>query len=322
VLPTTPFKFALSYSNVPTVRVRVVEDKDDINARFGWDYDQLGELLKRRPVLQWSVALPDDGDLNEHLVELPVEGLPLGRYTLLVSNTESFRYGVDVLTYATFQNTGLAVLERTANDPLGPMHTGLLVLDRDTGTPIAGAKAELFQLDQSSGERRFSKLGETSSDTEGRASLPASDKRGALRWRITNGEDVYLTEERWSYPQQYDDRSDSLRTFLFTDRAIYRPGQPLQFKGIVTVKRGGTTVVKSGYRTAVRVFDVNGQQVDSIAFTTDAYGAFHGTSKAPAGLTGQMRLEEAHGSRWFQVEEYKRPRFEVVMDPETGSLVL
>ena len=315
VLPTMPFKLALKYTNVPTVFVRIVEDKEDINTRYGWDYDRVGQLLKQRPVLQWSVALPDDGDLNEHLVELPVEGLPLGRYTVLVCDAESFRSGSDVLAYTNFQSTRLAVLERNSNESQAPMDLGLLVLDRDAGAPIIGAKAELFQLDQGSGERRFVKIGETNSDAEGRASLPAPAKRGSLRWRITQGADVYITADRWTYPQQYDDRADSLRSFIFTDRAIYRPGQELHFKGIVTVKRGGTTVVKSGHRTAVRIYDANGQQVDSIAVTTDAFGAFHGTSKAPAGLTGQMRLEEANGSRWFRVEEYKRPRFEVVMEP-------
>jgi hypothetical protein len=308
VLPTTPFKLALKYTNVSTVLVRIVEDKEDIISGLRWGHDRVDGLLKQRPVLQWSVALPDDGDLNEHLVELPVEGLPLGRYTVLASNAETFRSGADVLTYSSFRSTDLAVLERSSNDPLE-----LLILDRNSGTPIDGANAELFQL--GSGERRFVKVGETNSDAEGRASLATPSKRGSLRWRITQGADVYLTGDRWHYPRQDNYREDSLRTFLFTDRAIYRPGQELHFKGIVTVKRGGATVVKSGYRTAVRIYDANGQQVDSITVTSDAFGAFHGTSKAPAGLTGQMRLEEANGSRWFQVEEYKRPRFEVVMDP-------
>jgi hypothetical protein len=310
VLPSTPFKLAVKYTNVPTAFVRIVEDKEDINSGLRWGHDRVDGLLKQRPVLQWSVALPDDGDLNEHLVDLPVQGLPLGRYTVLVSNAETFRSGVDVLTYSSFRSTGLAALERNSNDPLE-----LLILDRNSGAPIGGAKAELFQLEFGSSERRFVKIGETNSDADGRASLPTPTERGSLRWRITQGADVYFTGDRWHYPHQDNNGQDSLRTFLFTDRAIYRPGQELHFKGIVTVKRGETTVVKSGYSTAVRIYDANGQQVDSIAVTTDAFGAFHGTSKAPAGLTGQMRLEEANGSRWFQVEEYKRPRFEVVVDP-------
>ncbi len=310
VMPSAPFKLAVKYTNVSKAFVRIVEDKEDINSGLRWGHDRVEGLLKQRPVLQWSVALPDDGDLNEHLVELPVEGLPPGHYTVFVSNAETFRSAMDVLTYSSLRSTGLAALERSSNDPLE-----LLVLDRNSGTPIDGAKAELFQQEVGSGERRFVKIGETNSDAEGRASLATPSKRGSLRWRITQGADVYLTGDRWHYPRQDNYREDSLRTFLFTDRAIYRPGQELHFKGIVTVKRGGTTVVKSGYRTAVRIYDANGQQVDSITVTTDAFGAFHGTCKAPAGLTGQMRLEEANGSRWFRVEEYKRPRFEVVMDP-------
>lgn len=310
ILPAIPFKFALRYTNAPAVWFRVVEDRRDPLVSAEHPHDRIAELLRQRPVAQWNMALQDDGDLHEHLVELPVEGLPTGRYVLIACNTQGFRSGTDVLTHASFQSTRLASLERNVNDTLE-----LVVLDRDAGTPIHGAKAELFQQQYMAGVRRSSKLGETSTDAGGGTGLPAPVGQGLLRWRITHGADVYITGDQWNHRRNADSGTDSLRTFLFTDRAIYRPGQELFFKGIVTVKRGGTTVVKQDHRTGVRIYDVNGRLVDSIAVVTDAYGAFQGASKAPAGLTGQMRLEEEHGSQWFQVEEYKRPRFEVVMDP-------
>ncbi|MBK6777067.1 MAG: hypothetical protein IPG74_14945 [Flavobacteriales bacterium] len=110
-----------------------------------------------------------------------------------------------------------------------------------------------------------------------------------------------------------------LRTFLFTDRAIYRPGQPIEFKGVATVKNGKTTEVRASIKTQVRLFDANGELVDSLNVTTDSYGSFKGKFTVPGGLTGSMRLEEANGSQHFQVEEYKRPTFEVVFDPVTAT---
>lgn len=314
VLPGQDFKVAVSYSNVPKVWLRVVEDPEDLNERRDWSDNRLEQLLKRRSLRQWSVELPDDGDMHEHLVELPVEGLPVGRYTLLVCEAESFRNRLEIIAHNSFQSTRLAVMERTGNEAME-----LLVLDRESGAPIVGAKAELFQQERTSAGQRYTKLGEERSDAEGRAQMPLSAKQGIMRWRVAQGADSYIGADRWSYPRNTAAVTDSLRSFLFTDRAIYRPGQTIHFKGIVTVDRGGTTAGKSAYRTAVMLFDVNGRQVDSIAVTTDAFGSFHGTTTAPGGLTGQMRLHERYGSRSFQVEEYKRPRFEVRMDPVNSA---
>ncbi len=314
VLPEQAFKVAVSYSNVPKLWLRVVEDPEELNDRRDWSEDRLEQLLKRRSLRQWSVELPDDGDMNEHLVELPVEGFPVGRYALLICEAESFSGRMELIAHSSFQSTRLAVMERTGNEAME-----LLVLDRESGAPIAGAKAELFLQERTSAGQRYTKLGEKLSDAEGRAQIPQPAKQGTMRWRVAQGADSYIGADRWSYPRTADVDADSLRTFLFTDRAIYRPGQPIHFKGIVTVKRGGTTAVKSAYRTSVMLFEVNGRQVDSIAVTTDAFGSFHGTTTAPGGLTGQMRLQEKNGSKFFLVEEYKRPRFEVRMDPVSSA---
>ncbi|MBL7775221.1 MAG: alpha-2-macroglobulin, partial [Saprospiraceae bacterium] len=51
---------------------------------------------------------------------------------------------------------------------------------------------------------------------------------------------------------------------------------------------------------------------------TNAFGSFNGAFQAPAsGLTGRMslRVEGLGGDTWFNVEEYKRPKFEVTFQP-------
>lgn len=39
--------------------------------------------MERKVLREWSIELPDDADLNEHLTEVALDGLPLGHYALL-----------------------------------------------------------------------------------------------------------------------------------------------------------------------------------------------------------------------------------------------
>lgn len=61
--------------------------------------------------------------------------------------------------------------------------------------------------------------------------------------------------------------------------------------------------------------DANGQEISKQELTTNEFGSFTGTFTAPSnGLLGRMSLETSYGSVGIQVEEYKRPRFEVLLD--------
>ena len=312
--PALPFRVALWYANTQQVWLRVVKDPLDPAKRKRWDVDHGKWLTEQKPVREWNVALPDDGDLNQHLIELPVEGLPFGRYAILVSDDKGFGAGADIIAWSNVWITSLAMVERTE----GPTQE-LLLLDRLTGKPKEGVKAVLLAGSDQGDGSVYRPVVTVMSDKEGTVRADLSGIRREAIWSLTAGEDHYLSGQQWHYDHgRYV--PDSLRTFLFTDRAIYRPGQTVHFKGIVTAKRGKTTATKGGYGTTVKFFDVNYELLDSLNVTTDAFGSFHGSFTAPTGtLTGSMQLQESHGSRGIQVEEYKRPTFEVVFDPITAT---
>ncbi|MEO8588182.1 MAG: alpha-2-macroglobulin family protein, partial [Flavobacteriales bacterium] len=322
VPPNTPFPAALRYTNLKQVWVRIVKDKpleDPKNRVARWfspEPDREEQLLGRKPTFEWSVDLPDDGDLNLHMVEIPVAALPFGHYTIIVSGSPTFSKGVDQLVYAGFWVTRMALADRSQGTELD-----LLVVDRVSGALLQGVKAWSYVRNYDyTGIDRFVGVEQFSTDAEGMVRTTIKGAQGQIIWSLSNGDDEYISGQRWVYTNGGADVPDSLRTFLFTDRAIYRPGQEVLFKGIVTVKRGKGSVTQAAYMTTVRFFDVNGQLVDSVNVATDAFGSFNGRFKAPQGaLTGGMRIEEAHGSQYFQVEEYKRPTFELVFDPITAT---
>jgi hypothetical protein len=315
VVPGLPFKVALGHAAVSRVWFRLVRTGPvlDPETMLGRQ-DPLERLLAARPEQQWHVDLPDDGDLHRHVVELAVPAVQQGSYVLLASTEERMRTDRGLIAHVPFWCTRIAFTERR----LGADSLELLLFDRSTGAALPGATAELFMSERNYGGP-LQKVAQAAADPQGRVLLQIAAQQGRGRWRITTAAgDSYISGGNWYHGDHFSGEGDSVRTFLFTDRAIYRPGQTVHLKGITTVRRGGTTVVKPGHRVLLRLFDANGRQTDSLDLRTDAFGACAGSFKAPVGLTGHMRIDEQHGSAGFLVEEYVRPKFEVVFDT-TGT---
>lgn len=314
-VPNERSNIAVYYRNTKKIGLRVVKDDVvDEPTEERRDYEKW--LAAQKPVREWSVELPDDGDLNEHMIEVPMEGLPLGRYSVLVARDADFIKGNGSFAHAAFWSTGFAVVQRTVKG-----EEELMILDRNSGAPKGGVQVEQWsKVNAWDREQKAARTAQATTDAEGRVRFAGAEQQQYRMYRIKQGDDAFQTGPSWSYAYNAVAPQEELRTFLFTDRAIYRPGQELHFKGIVVAQKGHDAGIRAGQRTTVRFFDVNGQLIDSANVATDAFGAFHGTFTTPTGaLTGGMRLEEQHGSAYVQVEEYKRPTFEVTFDKIAGT---
>lgn len=86
---------------------------------------------------------------------------------------------------------------------------------------------------------------------------------------------------------------------------------------------GETHKIAQEYKTTVCLYDVNHQQIGNASLTSNEYGTISGTFTVPQGvLTGQMYISDYNGYKYFSVEEYKRPKFEVTFNPVEGSYKL
>ena len=107
------------------------------------------------------------------------------------------------------------------------------------------------------------------------------------------------------------------KIFIYTERPLYRPGQTVNFKGIVRseTEDGGYQVV-ANQTVAVNVTNPKGDSIAEQAVTTNAYGSFWGSANVDedgdlgyysivASLNGQEFNQE------FEVEEYRKPEFKV-----------
>jgi len=115
-----------------------------------------------------------------------------------------------------------------------------------------------------------------------------------------------------------------IEIFLFTDRAIYRPGDKVFYKAVAVRKTSqGYKTINKGMKLDVAVRDVNYKSIFNQSLKTDEFGAVEGEFVIDKDrLLGNYNIQincvyRGRGyskSRSFSVEEYKRPEFEVVVD--------
>ncbi len=125
------------------------------------------------------------------------------------------------------------------------------------------------------------------------------------------------------------------KTLLYLDRAIYRPGQKVHFKGVLLSHKNGKTKTVPNEFVEVYVEDPNSEEVATFRLKTNKFGSFNGEFLLPkSGITGKFSIyteedteaetpfwEEIldedtymYNEQYFSVEEYKRPTFEVAFD--------
>lgn len=120
----------------------------------------------------------------------------------------------------------------------------------------------------------------------------------------------------------------NLRVELFTDRAIYRPGQTLHFAGTLFAQKGDSLAVLKNRPVKVTLHDAQGKEVESLRALCDGTGDFKGELVLPqGGLPGRFRLVAAlpsgqTGAVSFRVDEYKRPTIMAEVPEPTAEYAL
>jgi hypothetical protein len=325
-IPDLPFLGSLNYKNVKSIYFRIIKF-NPVEDRDLRQKERSETIISRyrsvAPIKTWTLKLPDDGDYQAHSTQIRIPALPKGYYVILASDNQDFTIDGKPVAYASCWVTGISYISQV-NRSDGKME--VFVLDRDKGTPLKGVKAQAFVREYNYQSRSYinKEFDSYITDENGYFSIPSQvnvSKSFYLEFS-TNG-DLFFTENYfYIYPPQREEKS-RITTHFFTDRSIYRPGQTIYFKGIVLESAGEKSEIKPDFTTIVTFYDANNQKVSELAMTTNEFGSFNGTFTAPSGeLTGEMTIRNESGNTGFSVEEYKRPRFRVEVDPLEGSYKL
>jgi hypothetical protein len=310
----------IRYKNIKQVHFRAIATEWTKRLDGGrWMPGQMSpedhvKLTRMKPDLAWTVDLPETTDYAETSqdVEAP-KNLKNGYYMILASARADFLDNDNVLAASEVWVTNLALVVRQS---WGTDKLDGFVLKATSGEPIVSAKVRSFSRNNNG---NFIEGSAVATNVDGLFTF-TGETRNMLLLASHAGNEVSSMNEYSIYANQVRPGVET-QYVLFTDRAIYRPGQTIYFKGIaLQADAVANKYVVAKYRLVSPVFqDINGKEIAKLDLKTNDYGSFHGSFVAPKDRgTGMMSISIADGqraSRPIRVEEYKRPKFQVTIDP-------
>ncbi len=294
-------------TNAATVQYYRLTYKEFSTPNTGHDH-YLGYTKSHKPYTEKQYSLPGENDYLMKATEIILPALPAGIYLMAVT-TEGKN---DTPSFTIIQATEVTAL--STNDYRAPVFD---IADRTTGKLLKGAVLTYK-------DRKYT------SDKNGRISLMLSEKDNDVNEGISSlifkKDTIALELRNYRYYTEETDKEPTVTetTRLYLDRAIYRPGQELYFKGIFTQEKDGVHSVVTNIPVFVRIDDSNGNKLQEFSLTTNEFGSVSGTYTLPANvMTGQFNIRAYRNTdefnfgdgTWFRVEEYKRPTFQVAFDP-------
>ncbi|MDG1334345.1 MAG: alpha-2-macroglobulin family protein [Crocinitomicaceae bacterium] len=310
----------ISYRNVDSVFVRIIKVPNDfyVNERY-YGREIIDEISKFSINKERVVVLENPGDYQDHSTEIVLNEKEYGQYAVLISPSKSFSKKNNIILHDSYWVTDLAYTHTVNSD----YSHSVYVTDRSTGEPLNRIKVELFERKYNYSTDEYEiKLRETlRTDLSGRLTINPKTKYRNYLLQLSNGQDVFNTGNDVSQSGKRRNRtSTETTTFFYLDRGIYRPGQKIYFKGIKIKKSGERNTLVTNSSSKVVLYDVNYQKVAELNLKTNEYGTFSGSFTAPnSGLNGSMHIQDGDDAKYFSVEEYKRPKFEVEFAPVEGS---
>lgn len=304
--PDHPFLAKITYRNISEVTIDIYQTEDSISK-------------EDKPFRSWRQPLPAYSNFGTHSAEIAIDGLPLGAYFIAIYDSTDSSVSKN-LESVSFQITSLLLTNRT--DRKGCLFR---VCNSQSGIPIEGVELSMYKHKYDSKKRRW--------DYELHKEI-VTDNLGEAVFEIKNNSDFKVSakygNDKIVCSSDYFCRLNSTTAnrrcslAMYTDRAIYRPGQTAYFKGIILDYNG----TLSNKKATVTLRDVNSKEVAVLDVRTNEYGSFSGSFAIPtSGLNGQYSLtlsfDDGYNNRVINkqttrttilVEEYRRPTFEIEFD--------
>ena len=233
--------------------------------------------------------------------------LPLGAYLMEVTSDNTGIAPQRELFYV----SNLAVMIQQLPDD----RHRYVVVNATDGQPVLGAKIVLYDRNYDDKTGKFKRVihARMTTDDQGEAYFKNVDGNVLISTsndKFAPAKDIYLSRARY-----YEKKDDETKYQLFTDRAIYRPGQKVHATSVSYIVKKGLDASVPGKSMELKFIlrDANWKQVAEQKATTDEYGTASVDFELPqGGQTGMYHVSvNNRANSSFRVEEYKRPTFEI-----------
>ncbi|AZA74911.1 alpha-2-macroglobulin family protein [Chryseobacterium indoltheticum] len=319
--PNLPIHLVAEFKNVKEFSVNIYEVKDNLlplmqYARNPYNdaYSKVKKTLVRKEVFQ----LNNPQDYQVHKTSIEMKALPPGIYVAEyeVSGSKP-EQDSNHNFYFIVSNHKIIYHNINASNTLS---NELKLISSENGQPITNENLTFYEFVENKALNKV--VGKT-------------NDKGVFKFPATNNKDYYRAiliqqpkTNDFQLMQMYGNNNREIynpnkqtrtKAQIFTDRAIYRPGQTVYFKVINTKIDKEIESVVANFKQKITLKDANNQEVSVQDFTTNEFGSYHGSFSLPKGkLNGNFTIStdgNSNGYKYIKVEEYKRPKFEVTFDP-------
>jgi len=318
-----PIHFVADHKNVTEFSLNIYEVKEDFTTLMQYvqnSYSNTFGKVKKNLVRKETFQLTDPKDYQVHKTSLEVKPLLSGVYVVEYSVAGAEAKDSDSRQNFYFLVSGNRVIYQTKTDR-DQLSNEMKLVNSENGKPAVNENLTFYEF---VANKTLNKL-DGKTDENGVFKFPSSASNEYYRTFLirqpkTNDFQMMQVYGNRGNAEDYNpNKQTRTKAQIFTDRAIYRPGQTVYFKVINTKIDKEIESVTSGLKQKITLQDANGQDVTSQDFTTNEFGSYHGSFILPKGqLNGvfYLRTDEAsQGYKDIRVEEYKRPKFEVTFDP-------
>ncbi len=208
--------------------------------------------------------------------------------------------------------TDIALITKTVHGEVlayvSDLKTGKLIPDATISVPISGVN----QI-----------VGRTNSVGLCRFKLPENRTQERITVTAQKGDSQAIVS---LYAPNDMDSRENLRAYLYTDRPVYRPGDTIQFKGIVRKLVGSQLVVPPAGTAIVEVSDPDGAAVFNTTINTNSIGSFFGSfTVGKEAINGEyeitIRIGDTEATHYVPISSYRKPEYSVSVQSEKPYFV-
>lgn len=319
-IPNNPTLSLVEFRNIDKLYFKIIKSDPLAYAKKNDIKQYMKKLMKNNPITNWVQQLPETSDHHSHSVEMTIPALKPGFYIVIASNDENFSSSEDIVFKGLWISNLSYILSYNKEKGINEIYA----LNRETGNPISDVQITVYQRKYNNRNRDYSitKVKTLNTDKTGYAIMEADKNTnyGTYLLMFEKNDNTLLSENYLNFYKYSPDKKWQKKTYIFTDRAIYRPGQIVNYSILFIERNNNDVRLIKNESAEISFINTSRKEISKNKSITDEDGSVRGTFVIPRDLlNGRMTIKTKYGSANISVEDYKLPTFEVNFDSLAGQ---